>query len=191
MYTEKEPISDALGPLPATGEAAPATLLPGEKERSYPSEAEPHDGARAYRALIGELIRRSRDAGALVLFVDDVQWADPVTLGFLAYAAKRVPGERILLVASYRREDAAGLSGWLDHLAERRALITLNLDRIRPEDTAELLERMSSRTFGDLSSLAGFLHRESEGNPFYAVEYLRWLIESGAVEVDSRAPSAT
>ena len=34
--------------------------------------------------------------------------------------------------------------------------------------------------------LADFLHRESEGNPFYAVEYLRWLIESGAVRIDSR-----
>jgi hypothetical protein len=129
VYTEKVPISDALGPLPATGEAAPATLLPGEKERSYPSEAEPHDGARAYRALIGELIRRSRDVGALVLFVDDVQWADPATLGFLAYAAKRVPGERILLVASYRREDAHALSGWLDHLAERRASVLQILEQ--------------------------------------------------------------
>jgi tetratricopeptide (TPR) repeat protein len=34
--------------------------------------------------------------------------------------------------------------------------------------------------------LTAFLYRESEGNPFYAVEYLRWLIEAGAVEIDSR-----
>ena len=45
---------------------------------------------------------------------------------------------------------------------------------------------MSSGRFGELSLLADFLHRESEGNPFYAVEYLRWLIETGAVRIDSR-----
>jgi predicted ATPase/DNA-binding SARP family transcriptional activator len=181
-----EPISDALGPLPGTGEAASEMLVVAEKELGYPSQAEPHDGARAYRALTRELVRRSRDATALVLFVDDVQWADPATLGFLAYAAKRVLGERILLVVTYRREDAAGLSGWLDHLAERRVMTSLSLDRLSLQATAEFLERMSSKTFGGVSSLAGFLHRESEGNPFYAVEYLRWLIESGAVGVDSR-----
>ena len=87
---------------------------------------------------------------------------------------------------SYRREDAPTLSGWLDHLAERRVVAVLSLDRLSSEDTTELLERMASRGFDRLPTLADFLYRESEGNPFYAVEYLRWLIESGAVEVDAR-----
>jgi DNA-binding SARP family transcriptional activator len=181
-----EPIADALGPLPAAEEAVLGLLPPGGKEHGYPREAEPYDGTRAYRTLTRELVRRSREAGVLVLFVDDVQWSDPATLGFLSYAAKRVVGERILLIVSYRREDAAALSGWLGHLAERRAVTTLGLGRLSPEDTAELLGRMSSRRFGGLPALADFLYRESEGNPFYAMEYLRWLIESGAVEVDSR-----
>jgi predicted ATPase len=55
----------------------------------------------------------------------------------------------------------------------------LSLDRLLEEDTAELVGHMASRGFGRLSALADFLYRESEGNPFYAVEYLRWLIESG------------
>jgi len=45
---------------------------------------------------------------------------------------------------------------------------------------------MSSRSFRDVRSLAEFVYRESEGNPFYAQEYLRWLIESGAAEIDPR-----
>jgi DNA-binding SARP family transcriptional activator len=181
-----EPITEALGPSPATAETAPGMLLPAEKELGYPREAEPYDGTRAYRALTRELVRRSRGHEALVLFVDDVQWADPATLGFLSFSAKRIPGERILLVVSYRREDAPALSGWLDHLAERRVVAALSLDRLSSRDTTELLERMASRGFDGLPTLADFLYRESEGNPFYAVEYLRWLIESGAVEVDAR-----
>ncbi|MDX6379777.1 MAG: hypothetical protein QOI57_801, partial [Rubrobacteraceae bacterium] len=184
-----EPIVDALGSLPAMGERTSGILYPGGEEPGYLQEAEPYDNSsRVYHTLTRELIRGSHDDSykGLVLFVDDVQWADSVTLGFLSYLAKRLSGEQILLVVAYRREDAAGLSGWLDHLAERRAMSTLSLSRLSIDDTSELLERMSSRAFGELPYLADFLQRESEGNPFYAVEYLRWLIEAGVVEIGAR-----
>lgn len=144
------------------------------------------DGARVYQSLVGRIIEEARDECGLVLFVDDVQWADAATLEFLSYLARRIGGQRVLVVFTYRREDAAGISVWLDRLAERRSVSTLSLDRLSGEDTAEILGRMSARGFGELDALAEFLHRESEGNPFYTVEYLRWLIETGAVEIDSR-----
>jgi len=179
-----EPVTDALGPLAAEERAAPDIL---EEDFGYGRKLETDGDARVYGSLFQELIRRSRDAEeALIFFVDDVQWADPATLEFLSYAAKHVPGRRVLIIFAYRREDVARLSGWLDHLAERRAVATLSLDRLLEEDTAELVGRMASRGFERLPALADFLYRESEGNPFYAVEYLRWLIESGIVRVDSR-----
>lgn len=176
LGTPLDPIMEALDPLLDT-EDMPLTADAG------PSE--PGGFPHVYRTLAGELIQKCRSSG-LVLFVDDAQWADAATLDFLSYLAKRVSGERMLVVFTYRREDAPGLSGWLRRLAERRAAATLSLDRLTREDLARLLNRMSSRGFGELSPLSTFLHRESEGNPFYAVEYLRWLIESGIVEVDGR-----
>ncbi len=143
------------------------------------------DGS-SYQALSRRLIKGSHGAEGLVLFVDDVQWADPATLEFLAYAARRLSGERVLMVMAYRREDVAKLSDWLGRLAERRAVSTVSLDRLTLGDTKEILGRMSSRAFGELAPLADYLQGESEGNPFYLVEYLRWLIESGAVRIDSR-----
>ena len=183
-----EPIMDALESVIDVAKMVSESPQPGAEERNYLREAVPYDNSRIYRVLVRKLIRQSQGTGnkALVLFVDDVQWADPATLDFLSYCAKRVSGERVLLVTTYRREDATGLSGWLDHLAERRAVTTLSLGRLSLEDTTEFLSRISSRTFGELPSLANFLQGESEGNPFYAVEYLRWLIETGAVEIDSR-----
>ena len=115
-----------------------------------------------------------------------MQWADPATLDFLTYLARRISGDRVLLLLTYRREDIPELSGWLDQLTERRALSVLRLSRLSLEDIVELLGSISSRSFGELSSLADFLQQESEGNPFYAVEYLRWLLESDIVAVDSR-----
>ncbi|MGF1471736.1 MAG: tetratricopeptide repeat protein [Rubrobacteraceae bacterium] len=180
-----EPVLDALEALPDMGAAL--TRL-SDSEVGHRSETEPADSARVYRMLTRELIRESRsdDHEGLILFVDDVQWADSATLDFLSYLVRRVLDERILLVFTYRREDTPGLSEWLNRLTGRRALTTLTLDRLTPEDITQMLGRMSSRSFDHLSRLADFLHRESEGNAFYAVEYLRWLIEAGIVEIDAR-----
>ncbi|MGF1473375.1 MAG: tetratricopeptide repeat protein, partial [Rubrobacteraceae bacterium] len=180
-----EPVLDALEALPNMG-AALTQLSDSEMLRRR--ETEPAGSARVFRMLTRGLVRESQsnDHEGLILFIDDVQWADNATLDFLSYLVRRVLNERILLVFTYRREDAPELSGWLNRLTGRRALTTLNLDRLSPEDITQMLGRMSSPSFDQLPRLADFLHRESEGNAFYAVEYLRWLIEAGIVEVDAR-----
>jgi tetratricopeptide (TPR) repeat protein len=183
-----EPVMDALGPLATSDEAVPGFLQPKAEKLGYPQEAESYDSTRIYHTLTRKIIQESKGDGrkGLVLFVDDLQWADQATLDFLSYLAKRTSGERVLLAVSYRREDVAEFAGWLDRLAERRIITTLSLSRLSLKDTTELLAHTSSRSFDELPSLTDFLYRESEGNPFYTVEYLRWLIESGAVLIDSR-----
>ena len=180
-----EPVIEALEPLGDVGQIM--RELSGS-ELDHRSGILSYDATRMHRALTGRLIRESQseDYEGIVLFVDDVQWADPATLDFLAYLAKRVPGERLLLLFTYRQENAPALSGWLDRLIERRAVSVLRLSRLTQEDTTELLSSISSRSFGELPSLANFLQQESEGNPFYVVEYLRWLLEAGVATVDSR-----
>lgn len=183
-----EPVTEALGLHPSADETNPR-IAGSEEESAYLWRSELHEGsARIYGDLTRRVIQESRgdDRDGLVLFVDDVQWADLATLDFLSYLAKRISGERILLIFTYRREQAPELSEWLARLAERRVVSTLSLNRLSPEDLGQILTRMSSRAFHELPSLASFLHRESEGNPFYVIEYLRWLIEAGAVEVNSR-----
>jgi len=183
-----EPVLDALGRVADMDRTVSEVSCSGALEFGHPRQARSYDNVRIYRALARELIRESEDDDheALVLFVDDLQWADPATPDFLSYLARRISGERILLIFAYRREDTPELFGWLSRLAERRALSTLSLGRLSLEDLTQILARMSSRAFSELPTLVGFLQRESEGNPFYAVEYLRWLIESGIVEIDAR-----
>lgn len=183
-----EPVTEALGAVADVGDMVSGEADRYEEEIHYLWTAKPYDITRIYHMLTRKLIRESRGGSheALILFIDDVQWADPATLNFLSYLAKRISSERILLVFSYRREQVSVLSKWLEGLAERRMATTLSLSRLSLENLTQILARMSSRCFGELSLLADFLYRESEGNPFYVVEYLRWLIESGTVRIDSR-----
>jgi DNA-binding SARP family transcriptional activator/predicted ATPase len=183
-----EPVLDALDPAGGVAGMLPGLSDHREDELGYLRTSGSYEASRVYHALTRECIRRSCNGGegGLILFVDDVQWADRATMDFLSYLAKRIHGEKVLLVFAYRREHAPELAKWLEQLADRRAVSTLSLNRLSPGDLGRILGRMSSRTFGGLPSLTSFLYRQSEGNPFYAVEYLRWLIEAGTVEIDSR-----
>jgi len=181
-----EPVTDALGQTAETGDVVSALSDHREADPGGEWGANPYGVARIYQALTEGLVREAEKERTLILFLDDVQWADPATLGFIPYLAGRIQDRRVLLVVTYRREEAFALSGWLGRLDERRAVKTVSLDRLAPADLAQIIGRMSSSRFDGLPSLTEFLHRHSEGNPFYATEYLRWLIEAGAVEIDSR-----
>lgn len=180
-----EPVLTALAPLLVTATLLPDALQRDDQQPAYLSGEDPYDSSRVYQALTGALLKEARQNKVLVLFVDDLQWTDPATLQFLAYLAKRVSSEPVLLVTTYRREDVADLAVWLDHLAERRAVTGLSLGRLTLDETADLLETMMSTDFAEPARLADFLHQESEGNPFYVVEYLRWLIEAGIAETNA------
>lgn len=178
-----EPVMDALRevwPGPGTEHvSAPDAYAAG----GIPS----HGGEEnAHRVLAAALLRSVRhyEHGATILFVDDLQWADPATLSFLTRAAERAACEPLLLIATYRREAAVELRPWLDRLAERRLLASRSLAPLSRAETGTFTSYLASRLFGETELLSAFLHRESEGNPLYLVEYLRWLVESGVLSTD-------
>nr|MDQ3397922.1 tetratricopeptide repeat protein [Deinococcota bacterium] len=147
--------------------------------------ADPADRSIIHQGLMAQLLRAAREKQGAVLFIDDVQWADAATLEFLSYAVKRVRGEPVLVVLSFRREDRRALESWLLPLAERRTLDVLSLGRLEAEPLQLLLKNFSALKAQDLLWLSELLLRESEGNAFYVVEYLRWLHDTGVIELDT------
>ena len=171
--------------------------LDGGSDRGLGGAARPPlaDGVRAWsddpfvrssvhQALTAQLVQAARGASGTVLWIDDLQWADAATLEFLSYAAKRVQGEAVLIILTYRREHHSELRDWLAHLAERRALTTLSLGRLEAKDTQQLLSDLCCDGFMELTQLAEFIQQETEGNPFFVMEYLRWLHDTGVLELD-------
>ncbi len=110
-----------------------------------------------------------------VLFLDDVQWADEASLDLLAYLARRLRGRPVLLVATWRTELVPP-----DHRlrrltadARRSGVATvLLLSRLGPDEVSQLV-RLASTVDGEHSeALAATLYQETEGLPFFIVEYL-------------------
>ena len=119
----------------------------------------------------------------LLVFVDDLHWADQGTLSLLHYVLRRVRSDRVLVLAAYREIEldrahplASALVDWnRERLATRVALGRLSL-----AETGALLATL----FGQESVSEEFvaaLYRETEGNPFFIEEVVKSLIEQGQI----------
>jgi tetratricopeptide (TPR) repeat protein/KaiC/GvpD/RAD55 family RecA-like ATPase len=123
----------------------------------------------------------------IILFIDDVHWADSASLALIHYIARAISSEKVLFLATYRSEqltpDAEGrphplvetlrLMGREDLFREIKIA---NLDKTSVSDLAK------NMLGGDLQrELAEKLAERSQGNPLFVVESLRMLHECGGL----------
>ena len=178
-----EPVRSALGEGAAV-QAAPAP----DPARFVGPERREASGLHA--TLTARLTAAAALGRGAVLFLDDLQWADAATLDFLAYAAHRTRDQKVLIVVSHRREDRLVLERWKAHLAERRVIRTMHVGRFGVVQTRSLIAEVLGGDDNEVAGFAEFVHAESEGNPFYVLEYLRWLRDRQLLG-STAAPAAT
>ena len=161
LRTAVERLGDGL-PGHCAGEAA--RLLP---ELGPPPPASLDDPGARLRFLeaVGQLIALACDGRvAGVVFVDDLHWCDPASLDALGYLARRLPGRRLLLIATRRTDEPDP-----DHACARLAQAgeRIALGRLTRADVAELA---GSHGLGPVEAEA--LYSESEGLPLFLAELL-------------------
>src|SRR5205814_1881178 len=68
----------------------------------------------------------------LVLFLDDVQWADPLSLEFLAYFIRNTEGHRIFVLCTARnqeiRDETKSIQTWLLRISRYNNFNQIKLD---------------------------------------------------------------
>jgi DNA-binding CsgD family transcriptional regulator len=146
-------------------ELAPADTPPGAPSQPV-----------LFEAVLALLARLAGDEPVLVV-LEDMHWADRSTRDLLAFLARNLRDERVMVVASYRsdalhrRHPLRPLLADLDRLpnAERVELERLSRAEVQ-EQLAGILERAPD------PDLVTRVHERSEGNPFFAEE----LVAAGA-----------
>ena len=175
-------VLDALGPV---WRAELARLLPevaAADARRLPAQVD-------YRRLfetIAQLIACLAARDTLLLVLEDLHWADELTVRFLAFLARRVPTERVLIVMTAREEELPGRRDAAPHIRGSRPGGAAGVARprrplaTRHSGTRRDASRRPVRRPGPSGSASGS-GAVSEGNPFVAVEMMR--------EVQERAPT--
>jgi DNA-binding CsgD family transcriptional regulator len=90
-------------------------------------------------ALTSVVADAARDAGPLVLCVDDVHWADEPSRTFLLYLARRLAGLPLLLVLAARPADPDGDRGFVERIAAEPGSVVLELASLTESSVAQLL----------------------------------------------------
>ena len=134
---------------------------------------------RLYNAVT-QLFLTVAEEKALVVVLDDLQWADRDSLHLLRHIARFVQGARLLVIGVYR-EPEPGLGPQhplMDALAMLRREVDYEQITIRGfsrDEVAEYLAQVSGRRAPQ--RLIKAIHEETGGNPFYVREIFRHLLE--------------
>jgi DNA-binding SARP family transcriptional activator len=169
--------------LPDVWLAEVARLVPDlvEQRPDLPTPARLDPQQEARRLFEGA----ARFFGALptpgLLVIEDLHWADEGSLRMLDYLAHHDALRSTLLVTTVRSEDVdQHLLDMLRGLERQRLLERLELGPLPVEATVQLLREV---VHDDVRQLGQQLHAETEGNPLFAVETIRSLLESGELQL--------
>jgi predicted ATPase len=180
---ETERVLGAGGKALEPYEPALATL-PGQEQHPAPAEL-PADAARLrlFHALDEALGALARERPVL-LALDDLQWADELTLGWLESALRRGSLHRhpLLVAGTFRTEEAPAA---LRALAAAPRVESLTLERLGEAELGTMAgDMLAMESLSE--SFAKFLARHTEGNPLFAGEYLRTAVAEGVLYRDAQ-----
>jgi DNA-binding CsgD family transcriptional regulator len=166
--------------LPDLGRLFPDLRLPAAE----PLGDAALEKTRLFEAVARLLERLARETPVL-LFVDDLHWADPASIELLHYLARGVADQAVLVLSTHRAEEvdtARGLRSLLTSLRRAGLAEEVRIARLGQEAVAELANGLlGSEVPGNLLTL---LHARAGGTPLFIEALVRALIEAGHLRHD-------
>jgi DNA-binding SARP family transcriptional activator len=183
------PDDAALVALEPAWRAELARLFPEIAVAGLPAAS--NDARRLFESIM-RLASALAANGPVLLVLEDLHWADEMTLRLLAILGRRIADQRMLIVTTVREEelqDAAALRRTLEELRREGRVDEVRLSALSAQDTATLVRSLSTVGIGAeaLTSLEAQVWRVSAGNPFMVVETVRALGDAPTLQSSALA----
>ena len=128
--------------------------------------------ARIFEGLLA-LLRELAERATVVLILEDLHWADGSTRDLVAFLARNVRAERLVVVGTYRTDELHRrhpLRPWLAEMDRLPRVRRIDLSRF---GRSELGEQMAAILGGaPAPDLVEAIEARAEGNPFFVEELL-------------------
>jgi len=147
---------------------------------------------REMDALLHELAR----SRPVVLFLDDIHWADVSTIDLLGYLAPRLAQLRAMILVTYRPTDlTVSKHPFLRLKADLTAhgvLREVAVAFLTPHDVGQYVSSQLPEAPNDLAAL---IYKKTEGSPLFMVDVVRYLRERDvandwAIEIERNIPQS-
>ncbi|ATB35862.1 adenylate cyclase [Cystobacter fuscus] len=132
--------------------------------------------ARGLESL-GEYFRALLRREPMVLFLEDIHWADDSALDLLERLHETLAPEQLLVVCTARPEFFERRPGW----AHAPAHVRLELRPLSPDDSHRLVAELLRKVESIPPALEELVVTRAEGNPFYLEELIQMLLEEGVI----------
>ncbi len=136
--------------------------------------------ARMLREIVTALETLAEDT-PLVLWIEDLQWADPATIDVLASLGQRRDPAKLLLLATIRSSDSGAASATLRRtqvdLLARPQTMELRLQPLSRQEVTRYLDGQLGEEVSRQSS--SVLYHLTSGNPLFLVTAIEHLVRKG------------
>ena len=116
----------------------------------------------------------------LVLFLDDLQWADGASLQFLQFLMEDAEVEHLLVVGAFRDNEVSAshlLAMIIDRLNQHGIVQTLLLGPLQYDDLNQLIADTLSCSRSLVAPLTELVVQKTQGSPFFATQFLQSLYD--------------
>ncbi len=115
----------------------------------------------------------------LVLFVDDLQWADLATIRLFQSLVQAQEISHLLLIGAWRDNEVDSIHPWHSTLAQLKSsgtsIVELELQALHVSDLRQFLQDALRSSSPSLQDLAELCFDKTRGNPFFLAQFLRSL----------------
>ncbi len=140
---------------------------------------------RLHRALIKFLRAVSLPDRPLVIFLDNLQWADQACLRLLEAMATREAVPHLFILGAFRSNEVEvdhPLTSTLDRIEAKVGSVNrLQLENLEAADLNRLLSDALSSPLSATRPLAELVHLKTDGNPLFAREFIQSLYDQGLI----------
>lgn len=133
--------------------------------------------ARTARAYLLAYLRGIARQNPLVLFFEDIHWADEASLELMAQLSEELAGERVLCVALSRPALFERLPQW----GAGQALLQIELHPLSLQDSERLVREILAKVADLPEALCEMVVQNADGNPFYVEELIKVLLDDGVI----------
>jgi predicted ATPase/signal transduction histidine kinase len=129
----------------------------------------------------------SRQTHPLVLFLDDMQWADPESIHLLKLVSVSDSTESLLLITAFRDSEVSDghpLMIAMRDLGQHRRVTRLDIAPLPITEIAALIAETLHSDVASIDPLARLVWRKTDGNPFFVRQLLNALHDAGHIVFD-------
>jgi predicted ATPase/class 3 adenylate cyclase len=162
-------------------------LFTGELSEEETSEASAHDALNRFHLTVQNFISVFTRTQPVVLFLDDLQWADAASLALLQSLLNDLSSRGLFFVGAYRDDEVGAshpVNAVLESIRNSCPITEISVLPLSRDNVRDLISDAFRGGKSETAELASIVMEKTAGNPFFIGEFLHALYDDDHLRFD-------